>query len=82
MDTTNFSDQVFGEMATGGGKHTVERFALVGDGRSMSYSWMLEDPEFMAEPVSGSFTYSYRPDMELSGIACDIESAERFLQFQ
>jgi hypothetical protein len=79
VDTTNYSDQVFGEMANGGGKHTVERFAVAGDGRSMSYSWMLEDPEFMAEPVSGTFTYSYRPDLELSGMACDIESAERFL---
>jgi len=80
VDTTNYSDQVFGEMATGGGKHTVERFALAGDGKSINYSWMLEDPEFMAEPVSGSFTFSYRPDLELSGMECDIESAERFFR--
>ena len=80
VDTTNYSDQVFGEMATGGGKHTVERFALSGDGKRMNYNWMLEDPEFMAEPVSGSFTYSYRPDLELSGMDCDIESAEHFFR--
>jgi hypothetical protein len=46
----------------------------------MGYSFTLEDPEYLARPVSGGGQMSYRPDLELDAIECDRESAQRFLR--
>jgi hypothetical protein len=80
VDTTNFVDDVWGGLPSGEGKHLVERFVLSKDGKNMGYSFTLEDPEYLARPVSGGGQMSYRPDLELDAIECDRESAQRFLR--
>jgi hypothetical protein len=81
VDTANFADEVtWTGLSSGGAKHLVERFALSDDGAAMTYSFVWEDAEYLAEPVSGSGQLAFRPDLKLEGADCDLESAQRFFQ--
>jgi Family of unknown function (DUF6152) len=81
VDTTNFADEVtWAGLSSGGAKHVVERFAVSNDGTAMNYSFVWEDAEYLAEPVSGDGQLRFRPDLELEGTECDLESARRFFQ--
>ena len=68
-----------GGIPSGPQRHLTERFTLVDDGAGMSYSYHLEDPEYLAEPVSGESRWDYRPDLTPDPIPCDLESAGRYL---
>ena len=46
----------------------------------MTYSFVWEDPEYLAAPVTGSAKMRYRPDLESTDTGCDLDSAERFLR--
>jgi hypothetical protein len=80
VDTRNFADEVWATMPSGEGKHLIERFALSPDGKSMNYSFVLEDPEYLVRPVSGGGQMSYRPDLKFGGVECDLELAKRFFR--
>jgi hypothetical protein len=66
-------------LPSGTGKHTIERFSLADGGRRMSYEVMLEDPEYLSDPIRFSTELEYRPDFEPTGLACDLEVARRYL---
>jgi hypothetical protein len=80
VDTRNFAERIYAGLASSADKHLVERFSLAEGGTSLNYSFVLEDPEYLAEPLSRSFTWDYRPDLEPSEIECDLELAERYLR--
>jgi hypothetical protein len=80
VDTTNFTDRIYAGLASGGRKHLVERFSLTVGGRQLSYSFVLEDPDYLAQPASGTYLWDYRPDLEPSGVECDRELAGRYLR--
>jgi hypothetical protein len=83
IDTTNFSPNAIGNafgVASGVRKHLVEILSLNADGRSLTYSFTLEDPDYLLEPVMGSFQWHYRPDVTASTEACDLDSASRHLR--
>jgi hypothetical protein len=62
-------------------KHVVERFRLNEAGTHLVYSFVVEDPEYLAEPLaSGDFLWTYRPDLEYSPLPCDRENATRHLR--
>lgn len=67
---------------SGAGKHLVERLALAADRRHIDYSFTLEDPEYLAEPVSFSSVWEHHPELSISSDAepCDPEIAARFLE--
>lgn len=74
IDTTQFADHrspYQTGVPSGARKHVVERYTLSGDGRRLTVDFALEDPEFLAEPFSGSIDWSYRPDLEFFQFACD-----------
>ena len=64
---------------SGRGKHVVERFTLNADGRHLDYEVFLEDPEYLVEPVTYSSQWEYRPELEPTGLACDLDVAQRYL---
>ena len=82
VDTTQYADHreglAFG-IPSGAGKHTVERFSLSEDRKHLDYEIMLEDPEYLVEPVTYSSQWEYRPELSPSGLACDLDVAQRFL---
>jgi hypothetical protein len=81
VDTTHFLPHRLGNGAglpSGIGKHLVERFALT-DAGALSYSFELEDPEFLKERVTGVSQWLYRPDVEYAATPCSRDNARRFL---
>jgi hypothetical protein len=83
VETTNFKEHPIGlslTMPSSTQKKLTERFALSGDGKTMIYSGVLEDPVYLAKPVEWSGTWEYRPTMKPSGEKCNIEVASRFLR--
>jgi len=83
VDTTNFADHAAGssfEIPSGADKHLLERLTLNDDGKRVSYEWVLEDREYMTEPVVGDGSWEYRPDLERQPLECDPEVARRFIE--
>jgi hypothetical protein len=82
VDTTHFADHreglAFG-IPSGAGKHVVERFSLNADRKHLDYEAWLEDPEHVVLPVSFSAQWEYQPELTPTGLACDLEVAQRFL---
>jgi hypothetical protein len=74
VDTRNFADHrspYQTGVPSGPRKHVVERYTLSDDGRSVAVEFTLEDPDFLAEPFSGSAEWIYRPDLEFFEFDCD-----------
>jgi hypothetical protein len=61
-------------------KHLVERFELTPDHTALTYTFTLEDPEYLTAAVQGTARWAYRPDVTFAPIACDLGNARRFLQ--
>jgi hypothetical protein len=80
VETTNFTNIIYGGIANGSGKRLTERFELSEDGRSMSYSFVMQDPEYIVGEVSGGHEYLYRPDLGFENLECDVETAQRFFR--
>jgi hypothetical protein len=83
VETTAFAPSPKGlgfGLPSSAGKRVVERFTLGADGLTLEYAATLEDPAYLTEPVSMTSTWSYRPDLETSGMGCDPESAVRFFR--
>ena len=84
VDTTHFANHRRGlalrGLPSGKLKHLVERFELNPEKTSMQYSYWLEDPEYLAEPVAGQIELVYRPDVPFLSEPCDIENAGNHLR--
>jgi hypothetical protein len=81
VDTTHYGDHRSGNsrgVPSGSQKHLVERFELSEDRLTMTYSFELDDPENLAEPVTGSLVSTHRPDIDFSPISCDPDNASRY----
>jgi hypothetical protein len=82
VDTMGFAVHPAGlgmGLPSGPRKHLVERFTLTQDGLHLEYVFTVEDPDYLAEPISYAMTWDHRPDLEHSGVACDPQIARRFL---
>ena len=87
VDTTLFAEHrapIFGRPARAEGvpsgldKHVVERFALSEDATRIAIDFFLEDPEYLAEPFTGTVEWYYAPHFEMLGFRCDPQNARRF----
>lgn len=82
VDTTNFADHRSPYQAgvgSGAQKHVVERYQLTEDGTRIELEFILEDPEYLAEPLIHSRELIYSPHMEMFRFDCDLETTRRFL---
>ncbi len=83
VDTARFADHRRGNawgLPSGQKKHLVERFELSPDRTSLNYTFRLEDPEYLAESVTGTLELIYRPDLPMVDEPCDPVSARRYLE--
>ncbi len=81
VDTVHYAAHSEGlTMGVGSGprKRTLERFSLADDGRHMNYAVTVEDPDYLTEPLTHSSQLEYRPDLEPTRLACDLEAARRY----
>lgn len=83
VDTVAFLPHAVGvgiTTASGPDKHLVERFTLAEDRRHLQYDIVLEDPAALTEPGLMSVQWDYRPDLEPTGVECDVDAARRALE--
>jgi hypothetical protein len=81
VDTRHFAAHRIGNggsLPSGAEKHLVERFAVTAEG-GLAYSFVLEDPEYLTAPVTGSSQWTYRPDVPFVATPCSADNARRFL---
>jgi hypothetical protein len=82
IDTTNFADhrspyQI--GVPSGSRKHVVERYRLIENGTRMLAEFMLEDPEYIAEPLAHQRELIYSPHETMYRFDCDPDSTSRFV---
>jgi hypothetical protein len=61
-------------------KHVLERLTLSDDGTQLQIDVVVDDPEYLAEPLSTQFTWDYAPHLAFVSAPCDSVAAIRFLQ--
>ncbi len=82
VETTQFTPHRRGNgsaVPSGVQKKLTERYALSADGTAITLDYVLEDPEFLAEPVVHTAVWRYSPDLDLVPYSCDPEVARRYL---
>jgi hypothetical protein len=55
---------------SGAERHVVERYTLSEDGNRILIEFSVEDPEYLAEPFTGTLEWVYVSNFELSGFSC------------
>ncbi|MCZ0952037.1 MAG: hypothetical protein OXJ56_05595, partial [Rhodospirillaceae bacterium] len=65
---------------SGGQKHVVERYRLTEDGSHIALEFTLDDPEFLAEPMTHRRQLNYSPHMQMYPGECDPEATSRFME--
>jgi len=86
IDTTLFSEHrgpISGQQGNEGvpsgvGKHVIERYALSEDGTRIVIDFIVEDPEYLTEPFSGTVEWYYSPHFEMLGFDCNAEVSRRY----
>jgi hypothetical protein len=82
VETTNFKDHAMGlsmSLPSSTRKRLTERFRVGPDGKTLVYSGVIEDPEYLTRSVEWSGQWQYRPNMPHSNEKCDVEVARKFL---
>ncbi|HSG65835.1 MAG TPA: hypothetical protein VLD39_12580, partial [Gammaproteobacteria bacterium] len=82
VETTQFTPHRRGNgtaIPSGAQKKLTERYALSEDGAAIRLDYVLEDPEYLAEPVAHTAIWRYSPQMERVPYSCDREVAGRYL---
>jgi hypothetical protein len=68
-------------LPSGRGRHLIERLEVNEDGTHLSYSFELEDPEYLTGTLTVSgVELAYRPDLTFETVPCDIDNARRFAE--
>jgi hypothetical protein len=85
IDTVGFAPNLSGVtlgVPSGPGKRMAERLTLAEDRRHLIYEYTIEDPEHLTEPVNAVNVWDHRPDIRPSGVQCEDEVADRFLELE
>jgi len=64
---------------SGAQKHVVERYRLNADRTRVIVEFTLEDPEYLAEPLTHARELIYSPDLQIGRFDCDPETTRRFV---
>jgi len=83
VDTSNFTDhrspyQI--GVPSGARKHVVETYRLTEDGTRIELTFMLEDPEYLAAPMTHERELMYSPHLEMFATGCDEQATSRFVE--
>lgn len=86
VDTALFADHrapISGQkgnegVPSGAQKHATEHIRLSDDHTRLIFEFVIEDPQYLAEPFSGHVEWYYAPQFEMLGFGCDPEIARRY----
>jgi hypothetical protein len=83
VDTVAFAPHAEGigfGLASSERKHLVERLSLEPDRRHLLYEATVEDPVYLTEAVRHRSRWEYSPDLQASGVECDLDVARQYLR--
>jgi len=83
VDTTHFDEHRTGNargLPSGRQRHLIERFELTADRSGLTYTYRVEDPEYLVGSIIGTVDLIYRPDLPFVRVPCDPEIARRYLE--
>jgi len=83
VDTVGYAAHADGyafDRPSSASKHVVERLTLSADRKHLDYEAVVEDPEYLAAPISHRSQWDYRPRQTPSNLPCDPEAAGRFTE--
>ena len=67
-------------LPSGAEKRLTERYR-VGDARTRLFvDYVLDDPEYLVEPLEDTFGWTYSPHMDLIPFSCDVDVARRYME--
>ena len=81
VDTRLFADHRIGNgfgVPSGAQKHVIERYTLSEDRTRILLDIFLEDPEYLAESLTGRMEWLYTPEFQLYDYDCDLENSRLF----
>ena len=83
VDTTNFTDhrspyQI--GVPSGIRKHVIERYRLISNGTRMIVEFTLDDPDYIAEPMTHQRELIYSPQEQFFSFNCDLNASGRFVR--
>lgn len=64
---------------SGSQKHVIEKYTILEGGYRLAVELFMEDPEFLAEPLTARMEWIYSPDFQMAEWECDVESTSIFL---
>lgn len=82
IDTARYASNRIGTVAgvpSGPRKHLVERLQLEPDGTTLTYTFKLEDPDYLVAPMTGTMKWHYTPTLKYSPVKCSLDTARRYL---
>jgi hypothetical protein len=92
VDTTLFADHLLGnylgsgagprELPSGPQKHVVERYRLSEDRTRLLIDIVVEDPDYLIEPLTMGMEWDYTPKLRLLRFGCEPEQSRRYLSLQ
>jgi len=83
IDTTNFTNhrspyQI--GVPSGIHKHVIERYQLISNGTRMLVEFTLDDPDYIAEPLTHQRELIYSPQEQFFPFNCDPDASRRFVR--
>ena len=81
VDSSLFSDHRTGNgpgIPSGAQKHVLERYTLSEDRRRITLDILLEDEEYLAEPLSGTIEWIFAPELQLYSYNCAQDVSRTF----
>jgi hypothetical protein len=89
VDSRLFADHLLGnytgsgkelrELPSGPRKHLVERYQVSDDRTRLLISTVVEDPDYLAEPLTMTMEWDYTPQLRLLRFGCDPQQSQRYL---
>jgi len=82
VDTVGFEEHRWGNgrgIPSGPERHSVERYTLSDDGTTVRLDYVIEDPEYLTEPVTGTINWRHAPHLALLPYNCDPAVSRRFV---
>ena len=81
VDSRLFADHRIGNgpgIPSGAQRHVIERYSLNADRTRLVLDLFLEDPEYLAQPVTGRVEWIYAPEFQRYDYDCDPEVSRTF----
>ena len=82
VDTVGFEEHRWGNgrgIPSGPERHAVERYMLSSDGTTVRIDYVIEDQEYLTEPVTGTINWRHARHLALLPYQCDPAVSRRFV---